>query len=196
MRLCLTPLIFLAGSMGLLAQGTVNFNNSPGAIGGTGAPVMACYEDSIILLEGTAWLTQLYAGPEINSLQPWGDPLSFRTGSGAGFFDTRGVNTVRVIDTVVPGAVATIEVRVWQSVGGTTYEQAFAGGFITGRSPALIVTTGGAGAPPALPANLVGLTFPLPLSCIPEPSTNVLLLLGTIGVWWGAGLRRRSTSSP
>lgn len=173
----ITGLLYLVLSTGLLAQGTVNFNNSPGALGGTGAPVF--WGDGVTRLAGTAWLAQLYAGPEVGSLQPWGAPLTFRTGAGAGFFDTTGVNTSRVIGTVAAGAVATIEVRVWQAAAGSSYEQAQAVGASHGRSAPFIVPTGGGGSPPALPANLVGLT---PFS-VPEPSTFVLLVVGAACAW-------------
>jgi hypothetical protein len=59
-----------------------------------------------------------------------------------------------------------------------------AGGFKAGKSTAITVTTGGAGSPPSLPANLVGLTS---FSLVPEPSTYALLALGAAALF----LRRR-----
>ena len=183
MKRLLAGIACLALSVSAFAQGTVNFNNSPGAVGGTGAPVFDV--DGTTRLEGTAYLAQLYAGPDAGSLQGWGASLGFRTGAGAGFFNTTGVDTARSIGNVAAGAVATIEVRAWEAAGGTSFEAAQAGGFKWGASSQFTVTTGGAGQPPSLPANLVGLTS---FSLVPEPSTYALLALGAAALF----LRRRS----
>jgi hypothetical protein len=140
--------------------------------------------DGTTRLEGTAYWAQLFAGIDGSSLAAYGDPLNFRTGAGAGFFNTTGVDTSRAIGTVAPGAVATVEVRAWEAAGGTSYDAALAGGFKTGASAQIAVTTGGAGSPPSLPANLVGLTS---FSLVPEPSTYALLALGAAALF----LRRR-----
>jgi hypothetical protein len=140
--------------------------------------------DGTTRLAGTAYWAQLFGGVDGNSLAPYGAPLNFRTGAGAGFFNTTGVDTSRAIATVAPGAVATIEVRAWEAAGGTSYDAAVAGGFKAGRSPVLTVTTGGAGSPPSLPANLVWLQS---FSLVPEPSTYALLALGAAALF----LRRR-----
>jgi hypothetical protein len=182
MKRLLAGIACLALCVGAFAQGTVNFNNSPGAVGGTGAPVFDV--DDTTRLAGTAYWAQLFAGPGENSLAPIGAALNFRTGTGAGFFNTTGVDTSRSIGTVAPGALATIQVRAWEAAGGTSYDAAFAGGFKTGKSSTFTVTTGGAGSPPSLPANLVGLTS---FSLVPEPSTYALLALGAAALF----LRRR-----
>ena len=103
----------------------MNFNNSPGAIGGTGAPIFDI--DGKTRLEGDAWLAMLWAGPDAGSLTPWGAALTFRTGAGAGFFNTTGVDTLRTIGTVAPGAPATIQVRVWEAAGGDYFDAASGG---------------------------------------------------------------------
>jgi hypothetical protein len=182
MKRLLAGIACLALCVGAFAQGTVNFNNSPAAVGGTGAPIFDV--DNTTRLAGTAYWAQLFAGPDAGSLAPIGAALNFRTGAGAGFFNTTGVDTSRAIGTVAPGAVATIEVRAWEAAGGTSYDAAKAGGFKTGASTAFTVTTGGAGSPPSLPANLVGLTS---FSLVPEPSTYALLALGAAALF----LRRR-----
>jgi hypothetical protein len=184
MKRILAGVACLALCVGAIAQGTVNFNNSPATVGGTGAPIFDV--DGVTRLEGTGYLAQLFAGPDANSLSAWGDALSFRTGTGAGFFNTTGVNTSRTILTVAPGAVATIEVRAWETAGGTytSYDAAFAGGAAHGRSDIFTVATGGGGTPPAPAANLVGLTS---FSLVPEPSTYALLALGAAALF----LRRR-----
>jgi hypothetical protein len=119
----------------------------------------------------------------MNSLTAWGEPLTFRTGAGAGFFNTTGKDTSRIIGTVAPGTVATIQVRVWESLGGYYYA-AMLGGFKYGHSPAFTVVTGGAGSPPSLPANLIGLTG---FFLIPEPATFALFAAGAVALF----LRRR-----
>lgn len=182
MKRLLAGIACLALCIGAFAQGTVNFNNSPATVGGTGAPIFDV--DGTTRLEGTAYLAVLYAGPDASSLQPWGEALGFRTGNGAGFFNTTGVNTTRTIGSVLPGGVATIEVRAWAASGGPTWAQAFAAGAPTGQSTAFTVATGGGGIPPAPPANLVGLTS---FSLVPEPSTYALLALGAAALF----LRRR-----
>lgn len=169
-------------TLSALAQGTVNFNNAPSAVGGTGARIFDV--DGTTALAGTAFLAQLYAGPTADSLAPIGATLTFRTGAGAGFVDTA-AGTARTIGSVAAGAVATIQVKAWEAASGATYEAALAAGGKTGFSNVITVTTGGAGEPPSLPANLTGLTS-FQLTIIPEPSTIALGLLGV-----GALLLRR-----
>jgi hypothetical protein len=156
------------------AQGTVNFDNSPAAIGGQGAPIYDV--DGVTPLSGTQFLAQLYAGPDASSLAPWGAALNFGTGVGAGFFDTLGLNTLRIIGTVEPGGSATIVVRAWEwHWEPWIYDGVAQHGWKYGQSPVFTVITGGAGSPPSLPANLVGLTS---FSLVPEPAAWTLLALG------------------
>jgi len=168
-------------SLAALAQGTVNFNNSPGSVGGTGAPIFA--DDGVTKLAGTGFMAILYAGPDAGSLTAIGSAVAFRTGAGAGFLTT--ADPARTIATVAPGAVAQIQVRAWENTSGTitSWDLAVAGGVKTGMSTIFAVTTGGAGSPPSLPANLVGLTS---FNLVPEPATYALLALGA-----GALLIRR-----
>lgn len=185
MKKLLAGIACVALCVGAFAQGTVNFNNSPATVGGTGAPVFDI--DGTTRLAGDGYFAQLYAGPDASSLLPWGDPLSFRTGAGAGFFNTTGVNTSRTIGNVAAGAAASIQVRAWANAGGThtSYDAAFAAGAATGQSPILeLASTGGGGIPPAPAVNLVGLQS---FSLVPEPSTYALLALGAAALF----LRRR-----
>jgi hypothetical protein len=183
MKRLIAGIACLALCVGAFAQGTVNFNNSPATVGGTGAPVFDV--DGTTRLEGTAYWAVLYGGPDENSLTAWGDPLNFRTGAGAGFFNTTGVNTSRTIQTIAPGAAAVIQVRAWEASGGTSYDAALGAGVKTGISPNLnLAATGGGGVPPAPAVNLVGLQS---FSLVPEPSTYALLALGAAALF----LRRR-----
>ena len=185
MKRLLAGIACLALSVGAFAQGTVVFNNSPGAVGGTGAPVFDV--DGTTRLEGTGFAAILYAGPDAGSLTAWGDPLNFRTGAGAGFFNTTGVNINRTIDSVAGGGTAFIQVRAWETAGGTitTYDAAVAGGYKVGSSEIFSLATGGGGQPAAPPVNLVGLTS---FSLVPEPTTYALLALGAAALF----LRRRN----
>lgn len=85
MKRLLAGIACLALCVGAYAQGTVNFNNLATATGvAGGAPVFD--SDGTTRLEGLAYLGQIYGGVDENSLAPYGDPLGFRTGAGAGFF--------------------------------------------------------------------------------------------------------------
>ena len=183
MKRILAGIACLALSVGAFAQGTVVFSNTQNALGVPGgAPVFDV--GGVVRLEGAAYLAQLFAGPNADSLQPWGvDPSPFRTGAGAGFWNP-GADSTRIICTVAPGAVATIVVRAWEAAGGTSFDAAKAAGAKWGESTAFTVTTGGVGSPPSLPAPLVGLTS---FSLVPEPSTYALLALGAAALF----LRRR-----
>jgi len=178
-------LIYLAAvvsvSVGACAQGTVNFNNSKAALGGPGAPV-TCAETGARL--GSNYLAQLWAGPDANSLAPIGATLAFRDGVGAGFLNTTGQDTVRVIPTVTPGGVATVQIWVWDGSKGATYLDSMHNGGATGKSHIFTVTTGGNGEPVALPANLIMLT-PFSVSgCVSEPTTLALGALGLGALLW------------
>lgn len=173
----------VVATLSAMAQGTVNFNNSPAAIGGTGAPVFNI--DGVTKL-GSAFVAQLYAGPVGGSLAPVGVFLPFRDGAGAGFINSTGADTSRTIPGIAAGTPADVQIRAWATSGGATYEAAVASGALYGFSPILSLgATGGAGEPPGLPVNLIGLqSFNL---VVPEPSTIALGLLGAAALL----LRRR-----
>jgi hypothetical protein len=183
MKRILAGIACLALSVGAFAQGTVIFSNTQSALGVPGgAPVFDV--GGVVRLEGAAYLAQLFAGPNADSLQPWGASASpFRTGTGAGFWNP-GADSTRIIGNVAPGATATIVVRAWEAAGGTSFDVAKAAGAKWGESAAFGVVTGGVGLPPSLPAPLVGLTS---FSLVPEPSTYALLALGAAALF----LRRR-----
>jgi hypothetical protein len=156
-----------------MAQGTVRFDNSPVAIGNGGAPIYLSWQ-SRILLSGTSWVAQLYAGPTSDSLAPVGETLFFRTGTAAGFFDVSQRDAVRVIPNVAAGGMAFVQVRVWSSAFGS-FEAAWEAGDAAGFSNTFAVRTGGDGIPPAMPGHLLGLqSFALML---PEPGPGVLVAL-------------------
>lgn len=185
-KLSLVVAFIMAGVVGF-AQGTVNFSNTGSAIGGTGAPVTDV--DGTTRLAGTGFLAQLYAGPDAASLVAVPGVAVFRTGAGAGFVNAvygTFTDSSRAVGNVAPGANATIVMRAWDAAAGATYEAALGAGGKVGSSTPFTVALGGAGSPPSLPANLVGLTS-FSLSVIPEPSTIALGLLGLAAL----ALRRR-----
>jgi len=131
--------------------GTVIFDNR---IVSPPAPVFD--SDGTTPLAGIGFLAQLYAGPSADALAPIGPAVPFRTGLAAGYVSP-GVDSSRTITTVSPGAVAAVQIRAWESVAGPSYELAVVNGGKTGHSDILSIVTGGAGAPPAVPAPLDGL---------------------------------------
>lgn len=133
------------------AGGTVNFNNRV-ELSGINAPVFDA--DGETRLAGPAYLAQLYAGPAPDQLGPVGAAVPFRTGAAAGYIE----GGVVVIPTVAPGAVAHVQMRVWESARGADFESALRAGGAVGASTVLQIATGGAGDPPSFPADLVGLT--------------------------------------
>lgn len=157
-----------AFAISLHAQGTVNFANYvPGVLD---APVFGYGVGDRV--EGDRYTAQLFAGPDAGSLEPIGAPVPFKSGAGAGYF----LGGTHVIPAVAPGNSAAIQVWATDHVTGKT-----------GASDLFIVLTGGAGSPPSLPADLIGLkSFVIHL---PEPSTFQFALLGS-GMAW-IFLRRR-----
>ncbi len=119
--------------------GAVLFRTSPYA------PVTNYYFNQ--RLSGDEWVAQLYAAPlGSHDLVPIGLPEKF---SLPGFI----FGGTNFIPSVVPGQLATIEMRVWSIRDGDTYEQAYANFRLNGRSNPIVVTTGAG----SNPANLTGL---------------------------------------
>ena len=137
----------------LQAGGTVNFSNRNRLTDPViDAPVFEA--DGVTRLAGPAYLAQLYAGPSPDTLAPVGWAVPFRTGTSAGYVE----GGVVVITSVAPGAVAYVQMRAWESARGPDFDSAWRAGGAVGASAVLSLTTGGAGAPPSFPADLVGLS--------------------------------------
>src|SRR5438876_2127311 len=92
--------------------GEVNFSNGAA---GVNAPVY--YQG--LPLSGPDWVAQMYAGPSLESLEPFGSPVPFRTGIGVGYFS----GGARQILSVEPIHYAWVQARVWRLSEGTTYEE-------------------------------------------------------------------------
>lgn len=135
----------------LARPGTVDFRNYLSGV--LDAPVFD--EDGVTRLAGEAYWAQLYAGPTAEDLQPVGEIVPFRTGAAAGYFKSG--DSSRSIPTVPAGAVACVQVRVWERAYGESFETARSNGAKVGGSIVLFVKTGNDGAPPGLPSLLTGL---------------------------------------
>jgi len=185
MKKFLLTISLVAVTVAGFAQGTINFNNrvtdpNNGQLV-VDAPVFNV--GGVTKLSGTTFQAMLYAGAQTTdatSLSAVGTSIGFRTGSGAGYFQT-GVTYDRTIASVAPGATATLQMRVWDTTTGATWETAS----IRGASGLINIVTGGAGSPPSLPANMIGLQS---FSLVPEPSTIALGVLGMAGLVF---IRRR-----
>ena len=178
MKKTLLTAAVIVACAGALAQGTVNVSSTPSSIGSTQLVTDA---DGVTPLAGADYFAQMYMGPDADSLAPQGKAVNFLSGGGAGFF--RDTDTV-VVDNVAAGAEGIAQVRAWEASGGASFEAALAAGALVGTSANFLQATGGAGAPPTLPANMVNFTA---FSLVPEPSTAALGILGAIALM----LRRR-----
>jgi len=178
MKYALATLCAVLVTASSFAQGTVAFSNKKGTVD---APVFIGTTGTGAKAEGAGYVAQLYAGADANSLAPIGAAVPFRTGAGAGYWNPA-PDAGRTIPTVAPGGTATIKVVAWNTAAGATYEQALAAGQ-AGSSSVFTVVTGGAGSPPGLPTDLVGLTsFAISAGAVPEPSVLALGAIGALGL--------------
>jgi hypothetical protein len=199
-------LLNLVAAASVLAQGSIVFNNrtanvrapiygplnandTASIVGNTdeGVPPGTAVYGGRPLLSGSGYTAALFAGPQGTpeaSLQPVAF-TTFRTGSFEGYVASPGVVT---IPGVPGGQIATLQLRVWDNRGGTLTTWAAAeaawlsGQIAAGKSPLFnSPALGGAGEPPTLPPNLVGLVS-FNIYYIPEPGTLALLGLGALGL--------------
>jgi hypothetical protein len=132
---------------------------------------------------GSGFWGQLLAGPVGGALAPIGAPVEFRNDVRIGYITAGGAVSV---GTVAPGSDASVQMVAWHKSLGNDYAAAVAanqGG--VGASSIFTVTTGGAGSPPSLPANLVAKAGTTPAfaafsvsTLVPEPTIAALGLLG------------------
>jgi len=151
---------------------------------------------------GTTFLAALYYAP-VGITDP---ALFVQTGVAIGFLQpgifSGGARTTPASDTWY-----NMQVRVWESAYGGTYEEAVAAPEMNGR-PALRaesnvfqVLTGGGISPPgcsnaSAPPNLVGAGLQPMLVAVPEPAMLGLGLMSTGALWWLRRLKCRSKSQP
>ncbi len=103
--------------------GTLQFSNAS-----IRTPVTA--EDGATLLSGDGYFAQLYAGSSPSGLQPVPGIVPFATGSAAGYW--RG--GVRALPGFAPGSSALVQVRVWETSAGSSFEAALEAGRPVGLS--------------------------------------------------------------
>jgi hypothetical protein len=170
-KILLTITLALA-SFGAFAQGTVNFDNSPLSTGGAVDAKIYLGAVGGTLLADTGNFAQIYylnGGSEYVAVGPIS--TFYPTGSGGEeYVNPSGVSVA--LPGVALGGSATVQVRAW--TGAATWELAQVRGE---SSPVNIAATGGAGAPPGLPANLVGLQS-FAITPVPEPTTIAFGILG------------------
>jgi hypothetical protein len=207
MKKTLVVAMALACAASAFAQGTVVFNNiisgvlrapiygplGPGdtvSLVGNGPspsiPAGTVDYGGRPLLAGAGYTAQLFAAPGANqpesSLQPATPTTTFRTGSAAGYV----AQVTATLPNVPPDApVATLQLRVWDNMGGTvtTWAQAEAlwlsGQIAAGKS--LTFNVNAIGGVFNVPPNLVGLQS-FNIYYVPEPGTLALLGLGALGL--------------
>ena len=155
-------------------QGTINFGNfvlAPGGVLPDGPftvnqPIFDI--GGVGKLQGPQYVAQLY----VASAGVVGDPVPFRTGALAGYWDS----VLRVVPNALPGTPVTVAVYAWDTLAGSSYAAARALGRAASSIPFALVLGGGGNTP----ADLVGLrSFTVPQ--IPEPS-QVLIGLAVAGV--------------
>jgi hypothetical protein len=167
MKKLLVTLAAVLVSASTFGQGTINFNNLVSSAG-IDAPVYK--PDGVTGAgAGTQANAQLFlvTGTTFTALTP---ATTFRaTPAGAAQRYVTPPAPV-VVPNIAGGSQATVVLRAWE---GASYDTAT----VRGQSNPITITLGGGGSPPAVPANLVGLTT-FNMTAIPEPSTMALGLLG------------------
>ena len=151
------------------AQGTVYFRNRiEGQVGAVDAPF---YNDQGVRLQGSNFVAQLYAWNAGGGFVAVGTPVPFATN---GYFFGEAV----IIPFVYGCNPASVQVRAWAVQGGTTFEEAAAGGAWTGVSGVLCVTQTGDPARPetGCEGRLIGLQYPGKPLVVREPQSDAVLV--------------------
>lgn len=181
MKKFLLTLAIVGISFASFAQGTLNFNNKVGTT--VDAKVSRLSDGTGAGAGITAQLALVAPGGSLTFLLP---TTTFKTATaGQKFYVTAPLSFV------VPGTAAgqSINVRMlaWETSFGS-YDAAKSANGLTGFSNDISVVLGGpvAGAPDALPGNLLGLQS-FTISGVPEPTTYALLGLGGLAL----AIRRR-----
>ncbi|MFM1941526.1 MAG: hypothetical protein RI897_508 [Verrucomicrobiota bacterium] len=169
MKTITCSLLLLLTTLSASAQGTINFNNRV-TVAGIDAPITF----GGVGLRGPDFLGQLFVlDPGSDSYEPVGGPTPFQSHPLlAGYIN--GGNTI--VPFIAPGNDATVVLRAWNAAAGSIWSEVLGRpNGIYGQTAPITITLGGAGSPPSLPANLVGLNGAF---MIPEPTTFALIVLG------------------
>ena len=193
MRTIVSLLVFAIGAVAALAQGQVDFRNGGVTFAGQSGIDRRVYGPDGCPLVGTNWAAGLYymAGADapidgaILGTQA-GALATFRVATTASpglWLNPTAVGNSRVLDGVPIGATATIQIRVWDSAQFSSFALAHAAGQF-GASCPFNYTVPAAGSPPDayyLTAfrGIGGSPF---VPCVPEPSTVLIVGLGTVSL--------------
>jgi hypothetical protein len=168
MKKLLVTLAAVLVSVSTFAQGTVNFNNR--VTGQIDAPVLA--PDGVSGAGSLGTVNAQLFRVTGSTYTPVGQATTFRAPTAANPLLAAYINGIAsmAIDGAAANTSVTLVLRAWQ---GASYDAAS----VFGQSNPVTVTLGGdiPGAPPAVPANLVGLQG---FTLVPEPSTIALGILG------------------
>jgi hypothetical protein len=111
--------------------------------------------DGVTKLSGTNYVAQLYAGASQTLLRPVGSPRPFSSAFLAGFFS----GGILPIPDVPVGQPVYVQIRVWQSTAGVSFEDARARGGKWGSGPIFLIPST---SPPAvIPVDVPMVTFKL-----------------------------------
>lgn len=183
-------LLFLISPLAAQAQGTVQFRNFD-ATTGLNAPVYYSWGD--FKLSGDQYIVELVAWSSVsnivNSVPISVGTTGFATGIDAGYFD----GGTLTINGIPGGAMAFLQVRVWNTAYGATYADAHDSYFNAsdkwGQSPIFYVTLGDPNAsPPTPPAALIGLVSFYMAPSLSQPSPPTLFFIADAGnmvLSWG-----------
>jgi len=172
-------------ALGVYAQGVVDFNNNRNFQTATNESRLVFYSDGTRLV-GTNYAAQLYYGADAASLQPVTTaPARFRPPTTTAPGTWSGGN--RTLTGFTAGMTVILQVAVWDTSVGLTFDQARAAGVWWTQSSPFTYTIPAAGSPPAAfyMENLRGFT------CIPEPS---IIGFGLVGGLTMLLFRRRTAS--
>jgi hypothetical protein len=93
------------------------------------------------------------------------------------------------VTTALPaGSTAFVAFKAWDASKGSSFEAASAALGLVGESATISVVLGGAGNPPSVPVNLIGLQG-FNLAVVPEPGVMSLAAIGGLGL---LALRRKN----
>ncbi len=175
--------LMIGMTVGVFAQGVEinmdNFNNtnmspfatSSGLIFGPGGGLLTGNISATLLggaTSNSAALTSI-----ITLLSSTGQILSGNAiGSPGQFFDVSGA--AYNVPGVAPGQTAFLDLEVWEG-NFSSFQAALAGGGLVADSGIFANPTGGAGVPPSIPQDLVGMPA---INFTPEPGTLTLCGLG------------------
>jgi predicted RecA/RadA family phage recombinase len=183
MKKALLTALAVMASLSLYAQGTINFANDAA---------------SKVLLQNQAGTISSAPSGSTYTVGLWWaaagttDESAFTMVASGNLFKTGlfSLGTVQ-IDGIAPGAVVNVQVRGWQTAGGSYNGAQAAGNMYFGKTSIFSIDTGNPNATPTaeLPTDLIAGNFTGLTLQVPEPSTIALGLLGLAGLFI---LRRRS----